>query len=613
MCGIVGYVGHKDAVPLLMDGLKRLEYRGYDSAGIAVHTPGDMATRICVGRLNELEDSLEKTPLQGRPGIGHTRWATHGEPSEKNSHPHLDGSGRIAVVHNGIIENYQDLRDELEAAGHIFLSDTDTEVIPHLIEQELASGAEDFENALLRALRRARGAYALGILFKDDPDTVYAARLGSPLIVGLGKDENYIASDVPAILKHIQQVIYLNDGEIAVLKQDKVIVRDLDGREVHHERTTVDIAPEATERAGFETFMLKEMHEQPRVLRSLLEKHVRKHERVQLPEVGFSADYFQLLRRIMIVSCGTAYHAAMYGKFLMEHLTGLAVETDLGSEFRYRSPRIERDTLFIAVSQSGETADTLASLRLARRKKCKVLSICNVPGSTLVRESDSVMFTDAGPEIGVASTKAYTAQLMAFALLCIHIGRARDEITEEQEEELVTALEGVPDAIHYLLERADQIRAIADKHHDGPSALYLGRRFNYPTALEGALKNKEISYQHAEGYAAGEMKHGPIALINEYLPVICICTRTGDEVYDKMISNMKEVEARHGRIIAIATDGDKQVASIAEDIIYVPETREEFSPLVNVVALQLLAYYAAHARGTDIDKPRNLAKSVTVE
>ncbi len=613
MCGIVGYVGERDAVPVLLEGLRRLEYRGYDSAGIAVQTPDGLGWRKSVGRLTELEQALAANELHGRPGIGHTRWATHGEPSTTNSHPHLDGTGRIAVVHNGIIENYQALRDALGACGHTFQSDTDTEVLPHLIEAELAQGAPDSETALRQALQQARGAYALGVLFADQPDTVYAARLGSPLIVGIGDGEYFIASDVPAIVKHIREVIYLNDGEIAVLTPDGVTVKNLEGEVIEHKRHPVAIAPEAAERAGFETFMLKEIHEQPRVLRSLLESHLTDTDRVHIPEIGFSDDYFQLLRRIMIVSCGTAYHAAMYGKFLLEHLTGLAVETDLGSEFRYRSPRIERDTLFVAVSQSGETADTLASLRLAREMKCKVCSICNVVGSSLVRESDSILYTEAGPEIGVASTKAYTAQLLAFALFSIHVGRARGELSDARAAALVKALAAVPDAIHYVLERADRIRAIADKHHDGPSALYLGRRFNYPTALEGALKNKEISYQHAEGYAAGEMKHGPIALINEYMPVICVCTQTDDEVYDKMISNVREVEARHGRIIALATDGDRQVADLAEDIIYVPPISEEFSPLVNVVALQLLAYYAAQARGTDIDKPRNLAKSVTVE
>ena len=613
MCGIVGYIGQRDAVPLLVDGLNRLEYRGYDSAGIAIHAGDHIQSRRCVGRLSHLEASLDHQPLSGRPGIGHTRWATHGAPSEKNSHPHFDSSGHIAVVHNGIIENYQELRDQLTAKGHRFLSETDTEVIPHLIEQELAEGAVSNEEAIRRALQKARGAYALGILFSDDPETVYAARLGSPLIVGIGEKEFFIASDVPAIVHHIDQVIYLADGEIALLKASGVTIKTLAGAPVAADIKPVEIAPEAAEKAGFETFMLKEMHEQPRVLRSLIQKHLDANGQIKLPECSLDAKFFGSLKRVMIVSCGTAYHAAMYGKLLLEHLTGLAVETDLGSEFRYRSPRLENGTLFIAVSQSGETADTLASLRLARQMGCRILSICNVPGSSLVRESDGVIFTDAGPEIGVASTKAYTAQLMAFALLSIYIGRLRGDITVQSEKDFLEALETVPDAIHYVLERAELIREISDKHHDGPSALYLGRRFNHPTALEGALKNKEISYQHAEGYAAGEMKHGPIALISEYLPVICICTQTADEVYEKMISNMKEVEARHGRIIAVATDGDQHVASFAEDIIYVPAIREEFSPMINVVALQLLAYYAAQARGTDIDKPRNLAKSVTVE
>ena len=613
MCGIVGYTGPRDAVPLLMEGLKRLEYRGYDSAGIAALHNGSMSSRKCVGKLANLESSLRDQPIHGTPGIGHTRWATHGEPSEINSHPHMDCSGRIAVVHNGIIENYHELRMELEAKGHQFKSETDTEVIPHLIESELKAGAPSFEDALRRALKRARGAYALGILSLDHPDTLYAARHGSPLIVGVGEGEQFIASDVPAILTETSRVIYLNDGEVVTLRPSGVQITNLDGQPVEHKIHAVTLRAESVERAGFETFMIKEIHEQPRVLRTLLEKHLGADDQLVMKDLALSTDYFRKLNRIMIVACGTANHAGMYGKLLLENLTSIAVETDLGSEFRYRDPKIDPGTLIIAVSQSGETADTLASVRMARSWGCKALSICNVQGSTLVRESDAVLFTEAGPEIGVASTKAYTAQLMAFCLLAIHIGRARNEITAEQAAGLLHDLRNIPDAIHYVLGRRDDIKAIADKHHDGPSSLYLGRRFNYPTALEGALKNKEISYQHAEGYAAGEMKHGPIALINEYMPVICICTKTHDEVYEKMISNMKEVEARHGRIIAVATDGDKAVAKLAEDIIYIPPIRDDFSPLVNVVALQLLAYYSAQARGSDIDKPRNLAKSVTVE
>ena len=613
MCGIVGYTGPRDAVPLLMEGLKRLEYRGYDSAGIAALHNGSMSFRKCVGKLANLESSLRGQPIHGTPGIGHTRWATHGEPSEINSHPHMDCSGRIAVVHNGIIENYHELRMELEAKGHQFKSETDTEVIPHLIESELQAGAPTFENALRRALKRARGAYALGILSLDHPDTLYAARHGSPLIVGVGEGEQFIASDVPAILTETSRVIYLNDGEVITLRPSSIQITNLDGQTVEHKIHAITLRAESVERAGFETFMIKEIHEQPRVLRTLLEKHLGVANQLVIKDLALSTDYFRKLNRIMIVACGTANHAGMYGKLLLEKLTSIAVETDLGSEFRYRDPKIDPGTLIIAVSQSGETADTLASVRMARSWGCKALSICNVQGSTLVRESDAVMFTEAGPEIGVASTKAYTAQLMAFCLLAIHIGRARNEIAAEQAAGLLHDLWDVPDAIHYVLGRQDNIKDIAHKHHDGPSSLYLGRRFNYPTALEGALKNKEISYQHAEGYAAGEMKHGPIALINEYMPVICICTKTRDEVYEKMMSNMKEVEARHGRIIAVATDGDQAVAKLAEDIIYIPPIRDDFSPLVIVVALQLLAYYSAQARGSDIDKPRNLAKSVTVE
>lgn len=608
MCGIVGYVGRQNAVPLLIEGLRRLEYRGYDSAGVAVLEPAGIAIRRAVGRLASLEETISTAPLAGQPGIGHTRWATHGAPSEINAHPHTDDSGRIAVVHNGIIENYQELRSELEAQGHGFKSQTDTEVIPHLIAREISRGAKDLLAAIRAALVRARGAYALGILAVDQPDTVFAARHGSPLIIGLTDGEYYIASDVPAILNRIKQVIYLNDGEVAALTPSDVRIYKLDGSEVKPEIHPVTLQAEAAERAGFETFMLKEIHEQPRVLRNLLEKHSGLSG-----QFGLSADYFRKLQRIMVVACGTAYHAGMYGRLLIEHFTGVAVETDLASEFRYRDPKIDPGTLIIPVSQSGETADTLACIRMAKSWGCKVLAICNVPGSSVVRESDAVLFTEAGPEIGVASTKAYTAQQMAFALLALFIAKARGTLTEAQIAELIADLRKVPDAIHLVVSRKDLIRAVAEKHHSGPSSLYLGRKFNYPTALEGALKNKEISYQHAEGYAAGEMKHGPIALINEYMPVVCICTKTDDEVYEKMISNIKEVEARNGRIIAVATEGDETLRGIAEDILYVPEIRDEFSPIVNVVALQLLAYYAAHARGTDIDKPRNLAKSVTVE
>jgi glucosamine--fructose-6-phosphate aminotransferase (isomerizing) len=599
---------------LLLDGLSRLEYRGYDSAGIALlDGAGGLSLHKSVGRLSALASQLATHPPTGTRGIGHTRWATHGEPNETNAHPHLDTSGRIAVVHNGIIENYRELRDELTAAGCTFRSQTDTEVIPHLIRHLIDTEGLTLIDAVRRTLARARGAYAVGIVSADAPDQIIAARLGSPLIVGLGDDgANYIASDVLAIHNRIRRFIDLKEKEVAVLRPDGITLVTLEGTPVEPVIQPVTIDAVAAEKDGFDTFMLKEIHEQPRVLRRLLSRHVA-DQQVQLDLNGLSPDYFRKLHRVMIVSCGTAYHAGMYGKLLLEHLTGIAVEVDLASEFRYRDPKIDPGTLIIAVSQSGETADTLASVRMARDWGCKCLAICNVAGSSLVRNSDAVLYTEAGPEIGVASTKAYTAQQMAFALLAIAIARARNDLSAEQEAAFIIDLRAIPDAVHYVIQRAEAIKNVAEKHHDGPSSLYLGRRFNYPTALEGALKNKEISYQHAEGYAAGEMKHGPIALITEYLPVVCICTRTRDEVYEKMISNMKEVEARRGRIIAIATDGDDQVATFAEDVIHVPPTRDELSPLVNVVALQLLAYFAALARGTDIDKPRNLAKSVTVE
>lgn len=612
MCGVVGYVGSKEAAPILIDGLQRLEYRGYDSAGVAVLCDGEIRVSKEVGRLVNLEKVLAAAPLQGTRGIGHTRWATHGAPTQTNSHPHFSSDRSIAVVHNGIIENYAELREELTAQGHRFLSETDTEVVPHLIEQVLKEGAASPMDAIQRTLKRLRGAYALGILFRSEPDAIYCARKGSPLIIGLGENENFIASDVPAIINRIKTAIYLNDGELAVVRADGVSVCTVDGKMVIPEVKKITFQAEATECAGFETFMLKEIHEQPRILRALLEKHVSPDGKIEFVS-GLSPDYFRKLNRIMIVSCGTAYHAGMYGKLLLENLTGIAVETDLASEFRYRDPKIDPGTLVIPVSQSGETADTLASIRMAKEWGCKVLAICNVEGSSVVRESDAVFFTSCGPEIGVASTKAYTAQQMAFALFALYVAGVRGNVTPEQMKSYLADLQNIPDAVHYVIQKKEEIRAISEKHHDGPSSLYLGRRFNYPTALEGALKNKEISYQHAEGYAAGEMKHGPIALINETMPVVCICTKTADEVYEKMLSNIKEVEARNGRIIAVATEGDTEIAKLAGDVIYVPHVRDEFSPMVNVVGLQLLAYYAARARGTDIDKPRNLAKSVTVE
>jgi glucosamine--fructose-6-phosphate aminotransferase (isomerizing) len=600
----------QNAVPVLIEGLKRLEYRGYDSAGIAVLGPDGISAQRAVGRLSNLEKKLVHDPLSATIGIGHTRWATHGEASERNSHPHGGGDGRLTLVHNGIIENYQELKTDLQAKGISFLSDTDTEVLAQFIATCTEEG--DFLSGVRAALRQARGAYALGLLNRDEPDTLYAARLGSPLIVGRGPDGVFIASDVPAILPQVDEVIYLDDGEIARLTSAGVEVFDLEGNPIDPQWVKVELEETEVDSAGFETFMLKEIHEQTRVVRGLSDRYLEE-DRITLPDLNMSKETICNLERILLVSCGTAYYAAMYGRLLIEKFTSIAVETDLGSEFRYRSPKINSETLVATVSQSGETADTLASVKMAKQAGCPILSICNVFGSSLVRESDHLIYTHAGPEIGVASTKAFTAQLMAFVFLTLHLAETRGELSPAKKKELLGELEKLPVSIHKVLERKEAIRVIAEKHHDGPSSLYLGRRFNYPIALEGALKNKEISYQHAEGYAAGEMKHGPIALINEYLPVICICTDTEDEVAEKMISNVREVQARSGKIIAVATDGDTRLNDITPDILFVPRTVECLSPLVNVVALQLLAYYAAQARGTDIDKPRNLAKSVTVE
>ena len=611
MCGIVGMIGTSNVVSVLVEGLRRLEYRGYDSTGIAVGGAEGIQTRKAVGRLAELEGVLGQQPLDATLGIGHTRWATHGEASERNCHPHLGGDLRLAMVHNGIIENYMELKADLSQQGVVFQSETDTEVLAQFIDQETRD--VDFVEGLRSALQQARGAYAIGLVTQEEPQTLYGARSGSPLIVGKGPDGLFIASDVPAILPQVEEVIYLEDGEVARLTPSGVEIWKLDGTSMEPKWVTVEMEEDVVDSAGFETFMLKEIHEQTRVLRSLTERYVEPDGGVALPELDLSSEQIRSLNRILIVSCGTAYYAAMYGRLLIEQFTSIAVETDLGSEFRYRSPKIEQGTLVAAVSQSGETADTLASVKMAKQAGCPIVSICNVVGSSLVRESDHLIYTHAGPEIGVASTKAFTAQLMCFVLLTLKLAEKRGELSLDQRDALLAELKRIPSAIHHVLEGKEAIQEIASRHHDGPSSLYLGRRFNYPIAMEGALKNKEISYQHAEGYAAGEMKHGPIALINESLPVICICTRTEDEVDEKVISNMREVQARSGRIIAVATEGETRLSDITDDIIYVPATLECLSPLVNVVALQLLAYYAAQARGTDIDKPRNLAKSVTVE
>ncbi|MDP8218095.1 MAG: glutamine--fructose-6-phosphate transaminase (isomerizing) [Candidatus Theseobacter exili] len=613
MCGIIGYIGGNDVGDILLKGLSRLEYRGYDSAGIVlIEEDGRFDVIKKEGRLYNLVGPVHDRAIKGCVGVGHTRWATHGRPSDVNSHPHGDASGSVWLVHNGIIENYRELSQSLVKKGHRFLSETDSEIIAHLIGDEFSKGEVSLHEAVRRVVSSVRGSYALGIVHRDFPDRIIAARHGSPLIIGIGENENYIASDVPAIMDRTRKVIYLEDGEVAIVKKDSVKVFDLNGNPVNKVPCEVNWSIEEAEKGGYEKFMLKEIFEQPKAVENtIIDRIGPKGKTVTFDDMEFYPQQARKLRRIYIVSCGTAFYAGYTGKYILERLTSIPVEIELASEFRYSDPKLQSDSLVIAVSQSGETADTLASLRMARENGCKVLSIVNVVGSTISRESDWVLYTYAGPEIGVASTKAYVTQLTAFYLFAIYLGEMRGDISSGFASGILDELKNIPGKISKILEHEADIRKCAKSFYKAESALYIGRNFNYPNAMEGALKIKEISYMHAEGYAAGEMKHGPIALIEDNYPVICICTK--GKTYEKMISNIREVEARNGQVIAIANNGDSIVREIAHNVIEVPEAMEELSPLLNVVPLQLLAYYVACERGCDIDKPRNLAKSVTVE
>jgi glucosamine--fructose-6-phosphate aminotransferase (isomerizing) len=609
MCGIVGYIGKTDAVPIIMSGLHRLEYRGYDSAGVAVISNGKLVVRKKVGKLKVLDQSLEQEPIPGSCGIGHTRWATHGIPSEVNSHPHSDNSGKIMVVHNGIIENYKELKDEMIKEGHVFKSQTDTEVAAHLIGKHYKGNLEE---AVRNALKEVEGAYALGVICADEPDKLVAARCGSPLIVGIGEGENFIGSDVPAILKYTRKVVYLDDFEVMTLTRDKAVATDLDGNVKDKKINVIDWDADAAEKGGFPHFMLKEINEQPKVIaNTLLGRFSKNYDKIKLDDMKMSDEQLKAIKKIVIISCGTAYHAGVVGRYLLEHFVRIPVEVDLASEFRYRDPMVDKDTLVITVTQSGETADTLAGLREAKRKGSKVISICNVVGSSIARDSDGVIYTNAGPEIGVASTKAYTSQVTAFVLFTLYLGQLLGTISEADEKNMIDELRALPEKVKWQLENQQAIIDCTEKYYKATSALYLGRSYNYPSALEGALKLKEISYIHAEGYAAGEMKHGPIALVDDKLPVICVCTDS--VVYDKMVSNIQEIKARNGRIVAVATEGDQDIKAHAEDVIYIPKCAEFISPILVQVPLQLFSYHMAVKRGCDVDQPRNLAKSVTVE
>ncbi len=618
MCGIVGYIGPKRVVPLILDGLKRLEYRGYDSAGIAVvGQNGGLNIRRAPGKLRNLEESIRITPLDGTYGIGHTRWATHGRPTEENAHPHRDCTGEIVVVHNGIIENYLELKHQLIAEGHKFVTETDTEIIAHLIEKY--SKDTSLEEAVLKTVKVMSGAYALVALSTRDPLKIVAARLGPPIVVGLGENEFFVASDIPAILQHTRNVFFLGDGEVAVLTPQGVRLMDFESHAINRPVQHVTWDPIMAEKGGFKHFMQKEIFEQPRAVRdTLLGRISQETGKVFLDQMDISEEEFCNFHNVKLIACGTSWHAALAGKFMIEKLAQMPAEVDYGSEFRYRDPIIDSKSLAIAISQSGETADTLAAEREARQKGARVLGICNVVGSMLTREANGTIYTHAGPEIGVASTKAFTGQLTALLLTALYLAQVRGKLTPASAQSLMQELTRVPHKIESILQRDAALEELARLLFRHTDFLYLGRGIHYPIALEGALKLKEISYIHAEGYPAGEMKHGPNALIDENLPVVIIATRDESDPasmirYEKTISNLQEVKARDGIVIAIVTEEDKLARDTADHIIEIPAVPELLAPILEIVPLQLLAYHIAVRRGCDVDQPRNLAKSVTVE
>lgn len=607
MCGIVGYVGHNQAVPLLIDGLKKLEYRGYDSAGVAVMDGGEIKMKKSKGRLAVLEDKLADDGLFGTMGIGHTRWATHGEPSDTNSHPHLSRSGRFAVVHNGIIENYLKLRQKLTAKGFEFISETDTEVIAHMVEYYYNGNILE---TVAKVVERVEGSYALGILCADNPDTFVAVRKESPMIVGLGENENFIASDIPAILNHTRDVYFLENDEIVMLSADKVTVYNTDGEVIEKEPYHVDWDISAAEKGGYEHFMFKEIMEQPTVIRDTVQPRLR-DGKIVLDDISLSAEYINGIDKIYIVACGSAYHVGVVGKYVIENMNRIPVEVTVASEFRYMNPLVDEKTLTVVISQSGETADTIAAMREAKRRGSRTFAIVNVVGSAIAREADDVLYTWAGPEISVATTKAYSTQLTAIYLLSLYIAQELGRMERAELAENIAALEALPAGIDKIISSKSDIQYIASQHYNASSIFFLGRTFDYAVAMEGALKMKEISYIHSEAYAAGELKHGPIALIEEGTVVIALCTVK--ELYDKMLSNIKEVKARGAKVIAIAEEGHPDIESEADHVIYLPKCGDLVLPSEAVVPLQLLSYYVASLKGLDIDKPRNLAKSVTVE
>lgn len=610
MCGIVGYVGKRQALPLLIDSLKRLEYRGYDSAGIAIQNDSGISVEKVSGKIKQLEAKVQGKTLPGTSGIGHTRWATHGIPNEINAHPHIDCKGRIAVVHNGIIENYRVLKEMLIKEGHTFRSQTDTEVLAHLIERFHERG-KPLEKAVLAALKMIEGTYGIAVICADEPGKIVTARNGSPLVIGVGKGEYFVASDVPAIMSYTRDVVYMSDGEIAVLGPAGFSAVTCDDQEVTKEIERVTWDLEMAEKGGFPHFMLKEIFEQPQTIyNSMAGRVIADRGEAHLGGITLTAEEVRNISRIVITACGTSWHAGLIGEYMIEEYVRIPVEVEYASEFRYRDPLVDPSTLVIVISQSGETADTLAALREARKKGAKVVGICNVVGSTIARESDCGTYIHAGPEIGVASTKAFTSQVVVEMLLTMHLAKLRFGRFEPGKE-ICRALLNLPSQVQGILERNEEIKKIALEYSSHSNFLYLGRGYNFPVALEGALKLKEVSYIHAEGYPAAEMKHGPIALIDDKMPVVVIAVK--DNAYEKVMNNVEEVKARGGRVLAIATQGDSAIVKKVDHVIFVPQTLPPLTPVLSVIPLQLLAYHIAVIRGCNVDQPRNLAKSVTVE
>ena len=611
MCGIVAYVGHREAYPVILKGLKRLEYRGYDSAGIALNGDGIQVFKK-QGKVARLEESLTDTSLTATIGIGHTRWATHGEPSDRNAHPHLSSSGRLAMIHNGIIENYASLKQELVNKGYQFKSDTDTEVLLNFIEDILACNDCSLEEAVRVALKRVVGAYVIVLLDEQDPSTLIAARKGSPLVIGIGENEHFLASDASPIIEYTKEVVYVNDYELAIIKDNELILKNLGNEIITPYVQKLDLELAAIEKGGYEHFMLKEIHEQPKTIFDCLRGRLDmvNHE-IIMSGVQQYMEELKNANRIIIIACGTSWHAGLVAEYIIEELCRIPVEVEYASEFRYRNPIINKGDVIFAISQSGETADTLVAIERAKEQGAIIFGILNVVGSSIARISHAGAYTHAGPEIGVASTKAFTAQLVVLAMMALKIAKEKNTITQDRFVHLMEELNAVPDKVAKILSAAEEVKTVALKHAAASSFLFLGRGYNFPVALEGALKLKEISYIHAEGYPAAEMKHGPIALVDENLPVLFVATK--DAYHEKVISNMQEINARKGKLIAVVTQGDKSVTSLTGDLIEVPEADEVIAPILNVIPLQLLSYYIGVGRGLDVDRPRNLAKSVTVE